>query len=333
VGGALAGRGADLFVVDDPHSEQDIKTNSNLTFDQAWSWFQTGPLQRLMPGGAIIVIMTRWSLLDLTGRLISFAAKNPDSEPWEVVELPAILNEKSLWPEQWPLESLLQKKAAMDPRYWNAQYMQQPTSDAAAVIKREYWNVWEAEDPPKCEWVIQTWDTAYEAKTSADYSACTTWGVWHNDEDNGNAHIILLDAFKDRMEFPELKQVAYKHWKKWEPDAFVIEKKAAGAPLIQELRAMGIPVAEYTPSRGNDKVTRVNAVSDMFFSGRVWAPDNRWARDVIEEVASFPVGEHDDYVDTMSMALLRFRQGGLIRLDTDEKDEPVFWRSRRAAYY
>jgi predicted phage terminase large subunit-like protein len=277
--------------------------------------------------------MTRWSLLDLTGRLISFAAKNPDSEPWEVVELPAILNEKSLWPEQWPIESLLQKKAAMDPRYWNAQYMQQPTSDAAAVIKREYWNVWEAEDPPKCEWVIQTWDTAYEAKTTADYSACTTWGVWHNPEDNDNAHIILLDAFKDRMEFPELKQTAYKHWKKWEPDAFLIEKKAAGAPLIQELRAMGIPVAEYTPSRGNDKITRVNAVSDMFFSGRVWAPDTRWARDVIEEVASFPVGEHDDYVDTMSMALLRFRQGGLIRLDTDEKDEPVFWRSRRAAYY
>jgi predicted phage terminase large subunit-like protein len=333
VGGALAGRGADLFVVDDPHSEQDIKTNSNLTFDQAWSWFQTGPLQRLMPGGAIIVIMTRWSLLDLTGRLISFAAKNPDSEPWEVIELPAILNEKSLWPEQWPIEALLEKKAGMDPRYWNAQYMQQPTSDAAAVIKREYWNVWQAEDPPKCEWIIQTWDTAYEAKTTADYSACTTWGVWHNEEDGGNAHIILLDAFKDRMEFPELKQTAYKHWKKWEPDAFLIEKKAAGAPLIQELRAMGIPVAEYSPSRGNDKITRVNAVSDMFFSGRVWAPDTRWARDVIEEVASFPVGEHDDYVDTMSMALLRFRQGGLIRLDTDEKDEPVFWRSRRAAYY
>ena len=333
VGGALAGRGADLFVVDDPHSEQDIKANSNLTFDQAWSWFQTGPLQRLMPGGAIIVIMTRWSLLDLTGRLINFAAKNPDSEPWEVVELPAILNDKSLWPEQWPLESLLQKKAAMDPRYWNAQYMQQPTSEAAAVIKRDYWNIWEAEDPPKCEWIIQTWDTAYEAKTTADFSACTTWGVWRNEEDNENMHIILLDAFKDRLEFPELKKVAYRHWKKWEPDAFLIEKKAAGAPLIQELRAMGIPVSEYTPSRGNDKISRVNAISDIFFSGRVWAPDTRWARDVIEEVAAFPAGENDDYVDTTSMALLRFRQGGLIRLESDEKDEPSFFRARRAAYY
>ena len=94
VGGALAGRGADLFVIDDPHSEQDVKSNSRLAFDTAWSWFQTGPLQRLMPGGAIIVIMTRWSLLDLTGRLIDYQAKNPEAVPWEIVELPAILNEK-----------------------------------------------------------------------------------------------------------------------------------------------------------------------------------------------------------------------------------------------
>jgi hypothetical protein len=276
---------------------------------------------------------TRWSLQDLTGKLINFAAKNPESEPWEVIELPAILNEKSLWPEQWPLESLLQKKAGMDPRYWNAQYMQQPTADAAAVIKREYWNIWEADKPPKCEWVIQTWDTAHEAKTTADYSACTTWGIWSNEEDNGNMHIILLDAFKDRLEFPELKRVVFKHWKEWEPDALLVEKKAAGAPLIQELRSMGVSVAEYTPSRGNDKISRINAVSDMFFSGRVWAPDTRWAREVIEEVASFPAGEHDDYVDCTSMALLRFRQGGLIRLDTDEKDEMPQWRARRAAYY
>jgi len=332
-------------IIDDPHSEQDIKGTSRLPFDQAWSWFQTGPLQRLMPGGALVVVMTRWATIDLTGRLVAYSQNNPDSEPWEVVELPAIMTvereengetrkvERSLWPEQWPLEALLQKKASMDARYWNAQYMQQPTSEAAAVIKREYWNIWEASEPPKCEWILQSWDTAFEAKNTADYSACTTWGVWNNEEDHGNAHIILLDAFKDRMEFPELKAIAFKHWKKWEPDAFIVEKKAAGAPLIQELRQMGIPVAEYTPSRGNDKTVRVNAVADLFFSGRVWAPDTRWAREVIEEVAAFPAGDNDDYVDTMSMALIRFRQGGLIRLDTDEKDEPTIWRAKRAAYY
>jgi len=124
VGGALAGRGADLFVIDDPHSEQDIKANSRATFDNAWSWFQTGPLQRLMPNGAILVIMTRWSLVDLTGRLLNYQMKNPDADKWEIVELPAILpSGKSLWPEQWPIEQLEQKKAAMDARYWNAQYL------------------------------------------------------------------------------------------------------------------------------------------------------------------------------------------------------------------
>lgn len=339
VGGALAGRGADLFVIDDPHSEQDIKANSRATFDNAWSWFQTGPLQRLMPGGAIFVIMTRWSLLDLTGKLLNYQMRNPDADQWEIVELPAILhenteNEKSLWPEQWPLKELKLKREGMDARFWNAQYMQQPTAESAAFIKRSQWRIWEKDDPPTCEFVIQSWDTAHEAKTTADYSACTTWGVWYNEEEGDRPSIILLDAFKDRMEFPELKEVALKHYKDWKPDSFLVEKKAAGAPLVQELRRMGIPVDEFTPSRGNDKIARVNAVSDLFASGSVWAPDRRWAKDVIEEVVSFPVGENDDYVDTMTQALLRFRNGGFISLPTDEPDDIVFFKSsRKAAYY
>jgi predicted phage terminase large subunit-like protein len=338
VGGALAGRGADLFVIDDPHSEQDVKANSRLAFDTAWSWFQTGPLQRLMPGGAIIIVMTRWGKLDLTGRLIDYQTKNPEAVPWEIVELPAILNEdtedeKSLWPEQWPLAQLKATKASIDPQYWNAQYMQQPTSNSAAIISRKLWRIWEPEDPPKCDYIIQSWDTAHEKTNRADYSACTTWGVFYNEEERDEAQIILLDAFKDRMEFPELKASALKHYKEWEPDAFIVEKKAAGAPLIQEFRAMGIPVQETSPSRGNDKIVRVNAISDLFASGKVWAPDTRWAREVIEEVASFPNGDNDDFVDTTSQALLRFRQGGFISLDSDEKDEPKYFRRRAAAYY
>jgi predicted phage terminase large subunit-like protein len=338
VGGALAGRGADLFVIDDPHSEQDVKINSRLAFDTAWNWFQTGPLQRLMPGGAIIVIMTRWSLLDLTGRLIDYQIKNPASLPWEIVELPAILHEntpeeKSLWPEQWPLEALHSTKASLDPRYWNAQYMQNPTADSAAIISRKLWKIWMPDKPPKVEYVIQSWDTAHETTNTADYTACTTWGVWYDEENNNAPAIILLDAFKARMDFPELKRTALKHYNVWEPDAVIIEKKAAGSPLIQELRAIGVPISEFTPSRGNDKIVRLNACADMFASGVVWAPDTRWAREVIEEVASFPAGEHDDYVDTMSQALLRYRQGGFIRLESDEGDEPKFFRRRAAAYY
>ena len=201
VGGALAGRGADLFVIDDPHSEQDVKTNSRLAFDTAWSWFQTGPLQRLMPGGAIIIIMTRWSLLDLTGRLIDYQIKNPDTIPWEIVELPAILNEgsddeKSLWPAQWPLAALKNTKASLDPRFWNAQYMQKPTADSAAKIKRSDWQMWGHSDPPHCDYVIQSWDTAHETKNDSDYSACTTWGVWYNEEDGNSPNLILLEDRK-----------------------------------------------------------------------------------------------------------------------------------------
>ena len=337
VGGALAGRGADLFVIDDPHSEQDVKTNSRLAFDTAWSWFQTGPLQRLMPGGGIIVVMTRWSLLDLTGRLIAYQAKNPEAEPWEIVELPAILhqdtdNEKSLWPEQWPLATLKSTKAALDPKYWNAQYMQQPTAENSAIVSRRMWRIWEGEEPPRCDYIIQSWDTAFEVKNNSDYSACTTWGVFYNEEEHDAPQVILLDAFKERMTFPDLKATALKHWKEWEPDAFIVEKKAAGAPLIQELRNMGIPVQEFSPSRGNDKLVRLNAVADLFSSGKVWAPDTRWAREVIEEMAAFPVGEHDDFVDTTTQALLRFRQGGFISLDTDERDDRQY-QARRAAYY
>jgi len=335
VGGALAGRGANLLVIDDPHSEQDLKSGSKLPFEQAWNWYQTGPRQRLMWGGSVIVVMTRWGQLDLTAKMVDYQARNPDADQWEVVEFPAILpSGNPLWPEKWPLEELMKTKATINPRFWNAQYQQEPTSDSIAVIKREYWQVWEPEEPPTCEFIIQSWDTAHDTKSTNDYSACTTWGVWYNEEDNDSPHLILLDAFKNRWEFPELKQQAYKSYMEWDPDAFIVEKKAAGAPLIQEFRRMGIPVQEFTPSRGNDKNVRVNAVADLFASGKVWAPDTRWAREVIEEIAAFPVGEHDDFVDTTTQALLRFRQGNFISLDSDMKDEPKLFRSvRHAGYY
>jgi predicted phage terminase large subunit-like protein len=140
-----------------------------------------------------------------------------------------------------------------------------------------------------------------------------------------------LDAYKERLEFPELKQKAMELYKEWEPDACIVEKKAAGAPLIYEMRRMGIPLSEYTPGKGSDKIARVNAISDLFASGFVWCPDTRWAEELMEECASFPNGEHDDLVDSTSQALLRFRQGGFIRLNSDEPDEIM--PRKKAAYY
>jgi predicted phage terminase large subunit-like protein len=334
VGGALAGRGADLFIIDDPHSEQEAKTGRPDVFLPAWEWFQSGPLQRLMPGGAIIVVMTRWSKLDLTGQIVKQQDNNDEVDKWEVVEFPAIKDDgEALWPEFWPVEELLAKKAALDIRYWNAQYMQNPVSEEGALIKREWWNIWEKDDPPECEFTIMSLDAAQEATNRADYNALTTWGVFFNDEVN-NYNIILLNSIKKRLEFPELKKLVLEEYKEWQPDAFMVEKKSNGAALYQELRRMGIPVGEFTPGKGQDKIARVNAVSDLFSGGVVWAPDRRWAKEVIEECNDFPSGTNDDLVDSTTLALLRFRQGGFIRLPNDEPEDDMLYKYRKkAAYY
>jgi predicted phage terminase large subunit-like protein len=337
VGGALAGRGADLFIIDDPHSEQDAKLGKSDIFLPAWEWFQSGPLQRLMPGGAIVVVMTRWSKLDLTGQIVNQMIKNDDVDQWEVVEFPAILedkmgNEVPLWPEFWDIKELQARRAAIDVRYWNAQYLQNPTSEEGALIKREWWNIWEEEDPPECEFIIMTLDAAQEANNRADYNALTTWGVFFN-EDVNNYNIILLNAVKQRLEFPELKQLCIEEYRDWEPDAFIVEKKSNGAALYQEFRRMGIPVGEFTPGKGQDKISRVNAVSDLFAGGVVWAPDRRWAHEVIEECNDFPSGANDDLVDSTTLALSRFRQGGFIRLPSDEEDDIQMFKGRSQKRY
>ena len=332
VGGALAGRGADLFIIDDPHSEQEAKQGRPDVFLPAWEWFQSGPIQRLMPGGAIVIVMTRWSKLDLTGQILNHMTQNEEADQWEIVEFPAILpSGKPLWPEFWPIEELEAKRVGMDPRYWQAQYMQDPTAEEGALIKREWWQIWEKDNPPRCEFIIMSLDAAQEANTRADYNALTTWGVFQNEE-TGAYNIILLNSIKKRLEFPELKSLVFEEYSEWEPDAFIVEKKSNGAALYQELRRMGVPVSEFTPNKGQDKIARVNAVSDLFSSGIVWAPDKRWAKDVIEECNDFPAGTNDDLVDSTTQALLRFRQGGFIRLPSDEPDEPRYFK-RQAVYY
>lgn len=333
VGGALAGRGADLFIIDDPHSEQEAKQGRADVFEPAWEWFQSGPIQRLMPGGAIIVVMTRWSKLDLTGQIINHMTKNEEADEWEVVEFPAILNDKPLWPEFWDIEELLAKKAGMDVRYWQAQYMQDPVSEEGALIKKEWWEIWEEEDPPKCEFVIMALDAAQETNNRADFNALTIWGVFFNEETK-NYNIILLNAIKQRLEFPELKALVLEQYKEWTPDSFIVEKKSNGAALYQELRRMGVPVSEFTPGKGQDKISRVNSVTDLFSSGIVWCPDRRWASEVVEECNDFPAGRNDDLVDSTTLALMRFRQGGFIRLPSDEPEPIKYFKShRRGGYY
>ena len=336
VGGTVTGKGADLLIIDDPHSEQEaaLASSDPSVYDKVFEWFTSGPRQRLQPGGSIIIVMTRWGERDLTGKVLKSMVER-DGDEWEIIELPAILpSEKPLWPEFWSYDELCKLRNELPVTKWQAQYQQKPTGEEGAIVKREWWQNWEGERAPPCEFIIQSWDTAFTKNERSDYSACTTWGVFYKDEDKNNANIILLDAFKERLEFPDLKKRAFDTYKDWEPDALIVEAKASGAPLIFELRQMGLPVQEFTPTRGNDKITRVNSVADLFASKKVWAPPTRWADEVINEMASFPNSEHDDLVDSATQALIRFRKGGFIRLDSDEPDEVQYFKSRRkAAYY
>ena len=335
VGGTVTGKGADLLIIDDPHSEQEaaLAAGDPSVYDKVHEWFTSGPRQRLQPGGAIVIVMTRWGKRDLTGRVLQSMVER-DGDEWEVISLPAIMpSGLSLWPEFWALPELEKLKNELPISKWSAQYQQDPSAEEGAIVKREWWKVWEQERPPQCAFIIQSWDTAFTKNERSDYSACTTWGVFYMNENENDPHVILLDALKERLEFPELKQRALEMYKEWEPDAFIVEAKASGAPLVFELRRMGIPVQEFTPTRGNDKITRVNSVSDLFASGKIWAPRKRWAEEVIEEMAAFPNSDHDDLVDSATQALIRFRKGGFIRLESDEADEVQYFKSRRAANY
>jgi predicted phage terminase large subunit-like protein len=343
IGSSIAGRGADLLLVDDPHSEQDVLSGNFDVFDKAYEWFTFGARTRLMPGGRVAIVQTRWHLDDLTGRVTRDMAQNEQADQYEVVEFPAILETKNkktkkitpkpLWPEFFDMDALLRTKASMPVFQWNAQYQQQPTAEEAALVKREWWQRWKGESPPYCEYVIMSLDAAAEKHNRADFTALTTWGVFLN-EHTSAYNIILLNSIKERMEFPELKRLAMEQYDEWEPDSFIVEKKSAGTALYQEMRRMGLPVSEYTPHRGSgDKLARLNSVADIVASELVWMPETRWAEEVIEEIAGFPFMSHDDLVDSTVMALMRFRQGGFIRLPTDEPEEQRYFKQRRGGYY
>lgn len=344
-GGAVTGKGADLLIIDDPHSEQEAKLAEYKPeiYDGVYEWYTSGPRQRLQPGGAIIIVMTRWSKRDLVGRIVDAQITKDGVDQWEVIELPAILpSGNPLWPEYWPLPELLAIKAELPLSKWLSQYQQTPTSSEGALLKAEWWMPWKDKTPPKCDAIISAMDTAFTKNDRSDYTACTTWGVFkREDDDSGKMvpSIILLDAWREKLAFPELKSKALSHYKKYEPDVMLIEARAAGLPLIYELRAMGVPVQDYTPTRGNDKISRVNAITDIFASHNVWAPSSpegnfpRWVEEVITECNDFPAGSHDDYVDTVSMALMRYRQGGWVGTNLDEEEEEAVRRYRRGIEY
>jgi predicted phage terminase large subunit-like protein len=331
VGGAVTGKGADVLIIDDPHSEQEaaLAATSPDIYDKVYEWYTSGPRQRLQPGGAIVIVMTRWAQRDLTGQVLKADAQR-NGEGWEVIEFPAILpSGNPLWPGFWSREELEALKEELPNAKWQAQYQQNPVGNESAIVKRDWWQWWEEDDPPQCDFILQSWDTAFEANNRADYSAGTTWGVFNNPKDGNRPNLILLNTYKKRVEFPDLKKDVLEEYKTYQPDTLIVEKKASGAPLIYDLRAMGVPVQEYTPSRGQDKIARLNSVSDIIASGKVWVPRTRWAEELVDEIAEFPSGANDDLVDATTLALMRFRQGGFLRLPIDEPESVVYFKGSR----
>lgn len=359
----LAGRG--YVVTHNSEQEAKLAESSPDIFDQVYDWYVYGPRQRLQPGARIVVIQTRWSKRDLTGRLIRKMQEDDSAvaDRWKVIEFPAILDEgqpteRSLWPQYWPLQTLQATRAALPVSAWQSQYQQNPTSESAAIFKRENWRrwgsdkeqcpgprhvkAWENLEPPACDYIIASWDAAATKNDRSHPSAYTLWGVFKAEDPVSGKdvnHVILLSSFTGRMEFPELKKKAKQFYDEDNPDTLLIENKSAGMQLLQEFQSMGIPAESFTgSSRGtkkmpNDKIARANMVSDIFASRYVWAPERRFADVLIEQMADFPNGSEDDLVDSTVQAMLRFREGGMIRTANDDTDDENVPRRRGRRYY
>lgn len=353
VGGSITGRRAHIAIVDDAVTEH--TDASGMAYIN--NWYIPGLRSRLLPKGAEIVINTRWSVKDLSGYLEDLDKFS--STPWEIIKIPALLTEEarallrrpgdpddlyqvgtSYWPEFWPTENFLQKKANTPPAVWNALYMQNPISESGAIVKRKEFQLWQADKPPPCKYVIVSMDTAFSKKETADYSAYTVWGIFGQEvtlfDGETTQHtncMILLAAGKGRWDFSELCNKAMELEEMFQPDFFIIENKASGQHLIPELRKRNLPIVPYTPGKGSDKFSRLQACTPYFQSSRIWVPENKfYTQEVIEEIVTFPKAPHDDYVDSTSQAILWMRDNVKIdsvghdvsRLSVDEDDEDSY---------
>ena len=356
-GTGIAGKGANLGIIDDPISEQDAFSKTRR--DAVNNWYPGGFRTRLMPGGRVVVVQTRWSEDDLSGDLLKKEQESPFADKWDVVCIPAfvthesqeslksareiLINQKlindnypymeigeSFWPAvgidqeyHWPTEELLATKHNMPPFQWDALYMQNPTPVEGGIIKDKYWQDWDGLAPPPCNHILLSLDTAFSDKESADYSAYTLWGIFANSYYNqttqsmGEAQsMIMLGAGRGHWTFPQLREKIMEKYNKHLPDTVLIEKKASGQSLLQELRLAGLPVIAFNPER--DKVARAYAVSAIFHNKRIFCPkDKSWALDVINECRTFPNGANDDYVDTVTQAILWMFGGGYVTNTND----------------
>jgi len=345
VDGALTGEGGDIIVIDDPHNVRE--SESSTVREGVLEWWDQAMQTRLNDPktGAFIIIMQRVHENDLTGHILS----NELGDEWDHLCLPAryeighptitrsTLNffdprteeGELLWPDRIDDKTLANLERSLGSYAAAGQLQQRPMPKGGGILKAEWWVPWEKEElPNNIEYVLQSWDTAFSTKENSSYSARTTWGVFRS---NGQVNVIVIDMWYDRVSYPELRKIAQESYEEWEPDAVLIEKKASGQSLLQDLRMAGIPVLEYSPDR--DKQARAHASSALLEDGRIYFPFNKkWAKDLIDICAAFPAGDNDDIVDTCTQAWLRLRKGWFVTHSNDyEEDE--YPEKRRMTLY
>jgi predicted phage terminase large subunit-like protein len=355
-GSNIAGFRGGIGIADDLLSEKTAM--SKLERQKLNAWWLPGFMTRMLPGAPVVMINTRWAVDDISGYCLELARmKEGFGEKWEVISIPAILDEgaaalldlpagESYWPEFWPLEELRSKREDYRNgdglRFWSALYLQSPVIEDGNIFKRGHFQYWERKDPPACDYVLMSMDTAFSTKDSADFSAIQVWGIWHYQDTTEKGepfwvpNMTLLSAQKGRWDFNELVEKAQIYNETYQPDAILIEKKASGQSLIQVLRRFGLSVLEYLPDR--DKQSRAFACQPILEAGRVWVPKGKeWAEALIEECLQFPVGEHDDQCDAMTQAILWMRDSYHLAVpqdwdylpeDEDRKQKvATYWKS------
>lgn len=313
VGGGLTGRGASLLLLDDVIPDAEAADSESFR-RKIRDWYTSVAYTRLARGGAIVLVMTRWHVDDLAGWLL----KNHKHENWTVLNLPAINEDnEALWPEFFNLDMLKGIRATLPSRHWEALYQQRPFAQEGNIYKRDWWRAWPENKPiPECEFIIQSWDTAFSDadRKRSSYSACVELGVFKRPDDKSRM-VFLLSAFKKRMEYPELRREVLRKYQENHPEKVIIEKKATGISIIQDLRRTGVPISAYTPDK--DKVTRAYTASGLLENGRIYYPSRRWAEDFISALARFPNPEDDDLADAFSQAVIWLQNGLLVSYAED----------------
>jgi predicted phage terminase large subunit-like protein len=305
-GGAVTGRGADLLILDDLIKDSE-EARSETVCRSVIEWLQHVAFTRLTPSGRIVAVGTRWSERDPLGWIL----REQRAEGWQILHLPAIAEAndalgraegEALWPGRYDLETLESIRRQIGTGAFQALYQGNPAAASGMVFRRDWFRTYR-DVPASFKKIVQSWDTAFKTGADNDYSVCTTWGL-------ADAGYYLLSLWRARVEFPELKRQVANQADAWKPHVILVEDKASGQSLIQELKlATRFPVLPIKVDA--DKHSRAEAITPLFEAGKVFLSEAAsWVNDYIDELASFPSAVHDDCVDSTSQALNHLREGG-----------------------